>query len=116
MKYYSTNQNAEPVRFKEALLKGLAPDKGLYMPEQIPTMSADELGALAGKSYAEIAFAVAHKCLAGEVPDEDLRNIVQDAYDFPLPLEPVYDHKYVMRLDRGPTASFKDFAARMMGR
>ncbi len=114
--YHSTNQNAEPVRFKEALLKGQAPDKGLYMPERIPTMSAEEIGALAGKSYAEIAFVVAHKFLAGDVPDEDLRNIVQDAYDFPLPLEPVYDRKYVMRLDQGPTASFKDFAARMMGR
>lgn len=116
MNYYSTNQNAEPVRFKEALLKGQAPDRGLYMPEQIPAMSADEIGALAGKSYADIAFAVTHKFLAGEVPDDDLRTIVRDAYDFPLPLEAVRDHKYVMRLDRGPTASFKDFAARMMGR
>jgi threonine synthase len=74
------------------------------------------MSALSGKSYAEIAFAVAHKFLDGEVPDDALQEIVQDAYDFPLPLEPVYDCKYVMRLDQGPTASFKDFAARMMGR
>jgi threonine synthase len=116
LQYYSTNLQAEPVRFKEALLKGQAPDKGLYMPKHIPLMSAEEIAALAGKPYADIAFAVAHKFLNGEVPDEALRTIVQDAYDFPLPLERVYNHKYVMRFDQGPTASFKDFAARMMGR
>ena len=66
--------------------------------------------------YYEIAYAVAWKFLAGEIPADDLLAIVHEAYNFPVPLEQVCDEKYVMRLDQGPTASFKDFAARMMGR
>jgi threonine synthase len=114
--YYSTNLQAEPVTFKEALLKGQAPDRGLYMPQEIPGISPEELHSLSQKPYYEIAFAVARKFLRSELPEEDLLAIVKDAYDFQIPLEPVCDKKYVMRLDQGPTASFKDFAARMMGR
>jgi threonine synthase len=114
--YYSTNLQAEPVSFQEALLKGQAPDRGLYMPQEIPVISAEELHNLSRKPYADIAFAIARKFLKSELPEEDLLAIVKDAYDFHVPLEPVCDKKYVMRLDQGPTASFKDFAARMMGR
>jgi threonine synthase len=114
--YYSTNLNAEPVRFKDALLRGQAPDRGLYMPERLPSVFPEELQQLSGKAYYEVAFTVARKFLNKELPEEDLLKIVKDAYDFQLPLEHVYDRKYVMRLDQGPTASFKDFAARMMGR
>ena len=115
--YYSTNLQAEPVSFREALLKGQAPDRGLYMPQTIPTLSSDELRQFAAMPYYEIAYAVTRKFLQGEIPDDDLYAIAKDAYEhFPVPLEFVYQQKYVMRLDRGPTASFKDFAARMMGR
>ncbi|MBD3306729.1 threonine synthase [candidate division KSB3 bacterium] len=114
--YYSTNLHAKSVTFRDALLKGLAPDRGLYMPEAIPVLSPDELRSFSGKPYAEIAYAVSRKFLHSEIPDAELRAIVKDAYNFPVPLEQVYDRKYVMRLDQGPTASFKDFAARMMGR
>jgi threonine synthase len=114
--FYSTNHLADKVTFREALLKGLAPDKGLYMPERIPQVSQKEIDHFTDKEYYQIAFEVSRKFLAGEISDEELMAIVKDAYDYPIPLEPVYDRKYILRLDQGPTASFKDFAARMMGR
>jgi threonine synthase len=114
--YYSTNHNSEKVSFKEALIKGQAPDKGLYMPEHIPTFTKEEITAFKGKQYFEIAYAVIGKFLKDEIPANELYAIVKDAYNFDVPLEKVYDRNYIMRLDQGPTASFKDFAARMMGR
>jgi threonine synthase len=114
--YYSTNGKADRVTFSEALLKGLAPDRGLYMPDHIPVIGADRLKDLAGKPYHEIAFTVARHLLSGEIDDDILSTLVKDAYNFDIPLEKVYERKYIMRLDQGPTASFKDFAARLMGR
>ncbi|MCK5065646.1 MAG: pyridoxal-phosphate dependent enzyme, partial [Candidatus Fermentibacteraceae bacterium] len=114
--YRSTNLRAPAVNFEQALLKGIAPDGGLYMPEEIPQFSPDEIQDFSDAKYNEIAFAIGSKFLTGEIPLDDLRRIVIDAYDYEVPLERVYDRKYVMRLDQGPTASFKDFAARMMGR
>jgi threonine synthase len=114
--FYSTNLKAEKVTFSEALLKGLAPDKGLYMPEEIPTLSKEEIDSFSNMEYYEIAYHVGRKFLRNQISDEDLLAIVKDAYNYEVPLEKVYDNKYVMRLDQGPTASFKDFAARMMGR
>ena len=113
--YYSTNLTANPVPFNEALLKGLAPDKGLFMPEIIPSFSHDEIKALKNKAYYEVAFEVCRKFMSGILSDDELLTMVKNAYDFPIPLEHVYENKYVIRLDQGPTASFKDFAGRMMG-
>lgn len=114
--YYSTNLKSPVVSFKEALLKGLAPDGGLYMPERIPALNTNELNDMASLEYPEVAFAIMRKFLTGEIDDTELRLMTKDAYNFDIPLERVYDRKYILRLDRGPTASFKDFAARMMGR
>lgn len=114
--YYSTNLHTDSVTFRDALLKGLAPDKGLFMPEKIPAFTPAEIAAFSRMEYYEIAFEIGKKFLHGQIPDNDLRAIVKDAYNYDVPLEKVYDRKYVMRLDQGPTASFKDFAARMMGR
>ncbi|MCK4569766.1 MAG: threonine synthase [Bacteroidales bacterium] len=114
--FYSTNLIAAPVPFNEALLKGLAPDKGLFMPEYIPLLEKEEILAFTAMEYPEIAFRVAWKFLRGVISDKDLMAITKDAYDYEIPLEHVHERKYVMRLDQGPTASFKDFAARMMGR
>lgn len=114
--YSSTNLDAPSVIFREALLKGQAPDKGLYMPHEIPRISPEELQSLSGKPYHEIALAIAGKFLKGGLPEEHLADLIKAAYDFPIPLEHVYERKYVMRLDQGPTASFKDFAAQLMGR
>jgi len=113
--FYSTNNDAPKVTFKEALLKGQAPDKGLYMPEEIPFFTAEEILEFSKLEYYEISFKVARKFLRDQISDEDLLSITKDAYNYDVPLENVYQNKYVMRLDQGPTASFKDFAARMMG-
>jgi threonine synthase len=86
------------------------------MPCEIPKISLDEIRSYSGLAYHEIAFHVIRRFVAGEIEEDALRSLVRDAYDFPVPLERVVDRKYVMRLDQGPTASFKDFAARMMGR
>ncbi len=114
--YYSTNLKANKVSFSEALLKGLAPDKGLFMPDSIPALDPEEIRDLKGRTYPEIAFRISRLFLKGEITDTDLRDIVNDAYNFQIPLKKVYNRIYIMRLDGGPTASFKDFAARMMGR
>jgi len=114
--FYSTNLMAAKVPFHEALLKGLAPDKGLFMPEEIPQIDKEEIKVFSEMDYSEIAYRISRKFLRGVIPDEELHAICRDAYDYEVPLEQVYERKYVMRLDQGPTASFKDFAARMMGR
>lgn len=116
LQYFSTNGKAPIVSFKDALIKGLAHDGGLFMPQYIPQFTAAEIDRFSSKAYHEIAFEVLHKFLQDEIPAETLRAITKDAYDFAVPLEKVIDRKYIMRLDQGPTASFKDFAARMMGR
>ncbi len=114
--FYSTNRRAATVPFRDALLKGLAPDKGLYMPQRIPKLTMEEIAAFAAEPYHEIALAVCGKFLQGQIPENDLAALTREAYDFPVPLELVEGTRYVMRLDQGPTASFKDFAARLMGR
>ncbi len=116
IRYYSTNLKTTPVPFSNALLKGLAPDKGLFMPEIIPTITAEEIQRFSDMPYHDIAFEIGRKYLKGQIPDEELRWITKDAYDYEIPLEEAGDNKHIMRLDQGPTASFKDFAARMMGR
>jgi threonine synthase len=116
VKYYSTNQKAPEATFKEALLRGLAPDGGLYLPVSFPLITPAELESFSGKEYHEIAFIILNKLIGKEINKQDLQNLCLDAYNFGVPLEKVCDRKYIMRLDQGPTASFKDFAARMMSR
>ncbi len=116
VQFYSTNHGAPRVNFGEALLQGLAPDKGLYMPESIPTFTAEEIQSFSTKTYAQIACEVFSKFFSADIPAETLKALCEDAYNFDIPLEAVYDRKYIMRLDQGPTASFKDFAGRAMGR
>ena len=122
LRFHSTNQAApgnqaaESVGFAEALLRGQAPDRGLYLPDQWPTITRDELLAFKDASYAEIANNILCRYTVGVVEPEMQRELCLDAYDYDVPLEHVADKRYLMRLDRGPTASFKDFAARMMAR
>lgn len=114
--FYSTNRSAPDVTLRDALLLGQAPDRGLYLPSAIPVLSRSELSALVGRSYPEIACAVLSRFTGGMIDDARLAALCADAYDYEVPLEPVAERRYLMRLDRGPTASFKDFAARMMAR
>ncbi|HKW30825.1 MAG TPA: threonine synthase [Verrucomicrobiae bacterium] len=116
IRFHSTNGQAPAVNLREALLQGQAPDRGLYLPDDFPRLSPAEIAAFAKLPYHEIAFRVLSKYTDGVIPNEDLATICRDAYNFDVPLEQVYDRVHVMRLDRGPTASFKDFAARLMAR
>ncbi len=116
IQYYSTNSMSPLVRFREALFQGQPPDGGLYMPSRIPTLTLDEIWNLRGRTYPEVAFHALRGFLLDEIPEEALWDITQDAYNFPVPLERVTGRNHLLRLDRGPTASFKDFAARFMAR
>src|SRR5882672_3438211 len=114
--FQSTNGQSPAVNLREALLAGQAPDRGLYFPEQFPTASPDELAAFAKLPYHEIAFRGLSKFTDGIIPKDDLAVMCHEAYNFPVPLEIIRERIFLMRLDQGPTASFKDFAAQMMAR
>ncbi len=114
--FYSTNRQAPDVPLARALLTGQAPDRGLYMPRTIPEISQSELEQLKDKPYADIAALILSKFTHGTFTQDQITALCRDAYDFEVPLEKVVSRRYIMRLDQGPTASFKDFAAKMMGR
>lgn len=114
--FQSTNGQAPAVDLRTALLAGQAPDRGLYLPGVFPRLDAEELATFASRSYPEIAFAVLRRYTQGVLDEVELERVCRDAYDFEVPIEPVLDRVHVLRLDRGPTASFKDFAARFMAR
>jgi threonine synthase len=114
--YASTNRQTPEVKLAEALLQGQAPDKGLYLPVEIPRFAPGELASFYDKSYPEIASAVLGKFTEGTFTQSELEEMCRSAYVFDVPLERVDAQRHVMRLDRGPTASFKDFAGLMMGR
>ncbi|MGH8023365.1 MAG: threonine synthase [Limisphaerales bacterium] len=114
--FHSTNGQAPAVDLQGAFHAGLAPDRGLYIPERFPALAPDEIAAFPSLPYAEIAFRVLSKFTAGVIAPDDLAAMCREAYPFRVPLEKVYDQVFVLRLDQGPTASFKDFAAQMMAR
>ena len=116
IQYYSTNLTSPHVSFREALLKGLAPDGGLYMPLHLPLLNTAELDSLSGKTYPELATDILGRIIGNEISKDELADICNDIYTFSVPLENIYDRNWIMRLDQGPTASFKDFAALLMGR
>ena len=116
MKYYSTNRNVPEVDLADALMMGQAADKGLYLPTAVPNLSDDIKKRARDMTYPELAVQVLLPYARGVFTGEVLEAICFDAYDFDIPLEQVVGNRYVMRLDQGPTASFKDFAARFMGR
>lgn len=115
--YRSTNGSHRGVSLGTALLTGQAPDRGLYLPEQIPTFTPRQLDDLRDRPYAHVAAEVLLRYTTGLISELSLRKMCDEIYDFDVPVERVgMGRQYVLRLDRGPTASFKDFAARMMGR
>ena len=122
MRYHSTNRDlnrgiaTEYATFSEALFTGIAPDGGLFMPVEIPPFSESDFRALRGKPYSEIAYAVLRKFIDAEIDGETLKDMVKDTYSFDIPIESIEPSTHLVRLDRGPTASFKDFAARFMAR
>jgi len=114
--FHSTNGQSPAVNLREALIAGQAPDRGLYFPKQFPRFTFNDLAAFSRLPYHEIAFRVLSKFTEDIVPAAELEKFCQDAYNFPVPLEVVNFRTFLMRLDQGPTASFKDFAAQMMAR
>lgn len=114
--FRSTNGQSPAVNLREAFLAGQAPDRGLYIPERFPRLAPEEISGFRALPYHEIAFRVVSQYTAGLVPDEVLARFCREAYNFPIPLEQIHDRVHLMRLDQGPTASFKDFAAQLMAR
>jgi threonine synthase len=114
--FRSTNGTVNDYTLGQALLTGQAPDLGLFMPQRVPPITQADLVKLVDKSYPEIAFDVLRRYTVGQFDDDTLKALCDDAYNFEVPIEKVRDRRHVLRLDMGPTASFKDFAARMMGR
>lgn len=114
--FYSTNRTSEEVNIRDAILIGQSPDKGLYMPSFIPKLTVEEINSFKDMKYYEIAYLITSKMLNDFIPGNVLKRLCKDAYDFEVPIEKITENKYILRLDRGPTASFKDFAARLMAR
>lgn len=113
MKYYSTNKNSPLVSFREAVISGLAPDGGLYMPERIPELSKD-LWKTKNLSLHEIGFEVSKQFIDHEIPMPDLERIISNAFNFIIPVFPLERNIFCMELFHGPTLAFKDVGARFM--
>lgn len=116
MKYYSLNKQSPVVSFKEATINGQAPDKGLYFPEQIPVIDAAVANNLQAYNNEEIAYRVIQPYVGDAIPEADLRRIVQETINFPIPLVQVNDRMWSLELFHGPTLAFKDVGARFMSR
>lgn len=116
MKFYSTNKQSPVVDFKEATIKGQAPDKGLYFPEVIPQIEKSFIEGIDNFSNEEIAFRVIQPYVGDVIPDEKLFSIVSETVNFPIPLIKVSDTIASLELFHGPTLAFKDVGARFMSR
>src|SRR6187431_686196 len=116
MKYYSTNKESPKASFKEATIKGQAPDKGLYFPETIPHVEKDLIDHIENISNEEIAFRVIKPYVSDEIKDDDLFKIVSETINFSIPLVKVNDNIFSLELFHGPTLAFKDVGARFMSR
>jgi len=114
MKFYSTNNKDLVVDLKDAVLQGLAPDNGLYMPEYIPRLPEEFFSSISQRSIQEIAFTVSQSFLGDDLSDETLSGIVARAIQFDAPVVPLGDMIYALELFHGPTMAFKDFGARFM--
>ncbi len=116
MNYYSLNKISPPATFEEATIKGQAPDKGLYFPSTIPTLSKDFIANIKTKSKEEIGFEVMKPFVGESIPDDVLQNIITETINFDFPLVNVHNNVYALELFHGPTLAFKDVGARFMSR
>lgn len=116
MKYYSLNHNAPNVSFEEAVVKGLASDKGLYFPESIQPLAADFFENIEKLSHEEIAFQAIQQFVGDEIPADTLRQIIAETLCFDFPVVEVENGIYSLELFHGPTMAFKDVGARFMSR
>ena len=116
MKYYSTNRNTPEVDLEEAVVKGLAADRGLFMPERITPLPAEFFESIDRLSFQEIACRVAEAFFGEDIPKKDLDRIVCDTLSFDCPVVEVERDIYSLELFHGPTLAFKDVGARFMAR
>lgn len=116
MKFYSTNNKDLSVSFKDAVVKGLAPDGGLFYPESLPQLDKSFIDRLSRLSLAEIGFEVSKLFLGDDIPLDKLKEICEDALNFPTPLVSFESNVYALELFHGPSCAFKDVGARFMSR
>ncbi|MBQ9100911.1 MAG: threonine synthase [Paludibacteraceae bacterium] len=116
MKYYSTNNKSTQATLQEAVVKGLASDRGLYMPEVIKSLPDSFFEEMKDLSFKEVAYVVADAFFGEDVEAEDLKKIVYETLNFDVPLVHVNDNIYSLELFHGPTLAFKDVGARFMSR
>lgn len=116
MKYYSTNGKAPEADLHKAVVKGLAEDKGLYMPETLKKLPQDFFDNIQDMSFQEISYRVADAFFGEDVPADTLKKIVYDTLSFDCPTVKVNDNIYSLELFHGPTLAFKDVGARFMAR
>ena len=116
MLYFSTNNGSPKADFKEATIKGQAPDKGLYFPEKIPVLDKSFIDNLTQYSKEEIAFKVIRPYVGDTIPNNELERIVAETISFDFPLIKVEDNIFSLELFHGPTLAFKDVGARFMSR
>lgn len=116
MKLYSTNNPKHIISLKEAVIQGLSPDGGLFMPTEIPKLQPEFFDTIEKLSFQEIALTVSSALLKEDIPAEDLKKIVYEAVNFDAPLVKVSENNYALELFHGPTCAFKDFGGRFMSR
>lgn len=116
MQLYSTNHISPNVTFEKAVFKGLPDDNGLYWFSKIPNLSPEQIASFSKKSFTEIALEVSKLLLSDEISEADLKQIIDDAFNFDCPIIPISNDIYAVELFHGPTLAFKDFGARFMSR
>jgi len=116
IKFHSTNYNTPDVDFKTAILRGQALDKGLYMLNEIPKLNEKQIFGFKDLKLKDIAYIVIEKFVGGSIPDNELKIILNNAFNFDVPISNFDSNNYICYLDRGPTCSFKDFGARTLAR
>ncbi|QTN31735.1 threonine synthase [Akkermansiaceae bacterium] len=116
MKYHSTNNPGHRVGLKEAILRSLPPDNGLYMPDAMPVLGEGFWSSYRELSFREIGFAVAESFFGEDVPADDLKKIVDGTLEFDAPVVTLDPGDHILELFHGPTLAFKDFGARFMAR
>ncbi|SEI78112.1 threonine synthase [Allopseudospirillum japonicum] len=121
MRYISTRGQAPALNFEDVVLTGLASDGGLYVPEQVPQFSPEQIASFSGQSYAEVAYQIIHPFVGGMIEDATLRTLIEEAYasfahDAVAPIKQLDTNHFLLELFHGPTLAFKDVALQLLGR
>ncbi|WP_046758000.1 threonine synthase [Kordia jejudonensis] len=116
MNYYSLHHKSPKVSFKEAVIRGLAPDRGIYFPKNITPLSEEFIQNIHNYSHEEIAFEAIKQFVGDEIPTDVLKEIIAETLSFEFPVVPVEDNIGTLELFHGPTMAFKDVGARFMAR